>query len=152
MTKDQFREIAGKIESVYRQKFNDLQFDEWWDSFGGEDFNVGLRAFGKMKEEYNYFPMISTFRSYIKGIKEIDESIQKKSKTPRSGEPMPEDLKRHERWMRFIFWIQETGVGLPKISEEVFAMKAKFEKEHPNWKRKEKAVTNKPEMIGQILK
>ena len=133
MTKDQFREIAGKIESAYRQKFNDLQFDEWWDSFGDEDFNVALRAFGKMKEEYNYFPMISTFRSYIENIRGADESTEKGTKKEKAFEPTPEDLKRHERWMRFIFWVEEEGMNFQgKTSEEVLVMKAEFEKEHPN--------------------
>ena len=151
MTKDQFREIAGKIEAAYRQKFNDLQFDEWWDSFGGEDFNVALRAFGKMKEEYNYFPMISTFHSYIKGIKEIDKSAQKESETPKLGNPTSQDLDRYLRWMIFTSWTLETK-NFPRTKKEAFEMKAKFEKEYPNWKHKERVVTNKPEMIGQILK
>jgi len=150
--KEEFRQIAKRIESTYRQEFNDLQFDEWWESFGDEGFDVALRAFKKMKEEYNYFPMVSTFRSYIEGIKEIDESTEKASKKPRVIEFTPEDLKRHERWMRFIFWIQETGEEFPKTSEEVLAMKVKFEKEHPNWRRKKKVPTDKPEAIGRILK
>lgn len=155
MTKKQFGQITDKIEAVYRPKcpdgFTDLQFEEWWQTFGGEEYGVALRAYEKMKKEYGYFPMISTFQSYIKGIKEIDESIQKKSSTLKLGEPTPQDLNRHLRWMRFISWTYETR-KFPKTSEEAFAMKAKFEKEYPDWKRKERVVTNKPEMIGQILK
>lgn len=155
MTKDQFREIAGKIESVYLpvcpKGFTDLQFEEWWQTFSGEDYIIAIRAYEKMKKEYGYFPVVATFRSYIEGIKEIDESAQKKSKTPKLGESTPQDLNRHLRWMRFISWTYETR-KFPKTSEEAFEIKARFEKEHPNWKRKEKVVTNRPETIGQILK
>jgi len=151
MIKDKFRQIAEKIESAYREKFNDLQFDEWWESFGDEDFDVALRAFREMKEEYNYFPMVSTFRSYIQGIKGADESAQKESKKPKVTELTSGDIDRHKRWVRFFFWIQETK-KFPKTSEEAFAMKAEFEKKYPNWQRQKKIPTDKPEAIGQILK
>lgn len=157
MTKEQVGEIVDRIEAIYLKKFTDLQAEEWLDSFEKEDYGVALRAFKIMKDggygmsSWGFPPTPSVFWNYINRIKEIDESAQKKSGTPKLGEPTPQDLNRHLRWMRFISWTYETG-RFPKTSEEAFTMKVRFEKEHPNWKRKEMVVTNKPETIGQILK
>lgn len=153
MTRDEFAQIAKKIESVYRQKFNDLQFDEWWESFGKEDFNVALRAFRKMKEEYNYFPVVATFRSYIEGVKEIDKSAQKESKTQKLGEPTPQDLDRYIRWVRFIRWTVETR-NFPKTSSGAFKMKAEFEEKHPDWKPSPRKMEGSSgfQTIGESLK
>lgn len=162
MIRDEFAWIAKKIESVYRpicpEGFTDLQFEEWWQTFGNEDYSVALRAYEKMKKEYGYFPMVSTFRSYIDGIKEIDESAQKESETPIYSEPTSQDMNRHIRWMRFIQWIYETK-NYPKTSEETSQMKIEFEKKHPNWKPKRKRETGqpvrerskKPELVKDIL-
>lgn len=161
MTRDEFTQIADKIEATYQPKcpegFTDLQFEEWWDSFSGEDYVIATRALKVMKDgghgmnAYAYFPTPSTFWAYINKIKEIDENKQKAEQKPKEFVRTKEDRDRHKRWMRFIFWTLETG-KFPKTSEEAFMVKAKFEKEHPNWQRQKKVSTDKPETISQILK
>lgn len=150
MTKGEFREIAERIESAYRQQFTDLQFEEWWDSFGDEDYDIVIQAFELMKDKYAYFPVVATFRSFLEQAKEVKEA-----KLGREGKvevkPLaPEDLDRHKRWMRFIQWIGET-THLPKTSKEVLEMKERFEKEHPDWQPAHKRPKSGPEQIGSIF-
>jgi len=142
MLRAQFKEIVQKIEAVYCQDFNDLQFEEWWESFGDEDYDMALRAFREMKEEYKYFPMIATFRSYIEKIKEYETESRK----PKREEPAPMDLDRHRRWIRYIRWTLETK-QYPKTSQEAMLAKEKFEREYPNWQPKDKT-----DVWGQAVK
>ncbi|KPL01719.1 MAG: hypothetical protein AMJ73_10110 [candidate division Zixibacteria bacterium SM1_73] len=151
MTRDEFGKIAQRIEAVYRQEFNDLQFDEWADNFKNEDYQIALEAFNLMKNEYAYFPMVATFRSYIAKAKEIRDQEQDRKIKNKAEEATPMDMDRHKRWMRYIYWILETR-QFPKTPDDALKAKEKFEKEHPNWQPKFKEQKRGVQSVGEILK
>lgn len=151
MTEDQFKNIFQRIEAAWGQEYNDQQFAEWLDSFGEENYEVAVRAFRLMKDEYKYPPAIATFQAYIQRIKEKDEAMAESFQAKESTRISPEDMDRHKRWARFYSWCRHIG-RWPKPNENAIKLKENFEKEHPDWEPPEKKkIQRKMKRIGDIL-
>jgi len=151
MTRDEFFDITKRIEAINPGKeFSKRQFEEWWDSFKDEEYEIALKAFKLMKNEYAYFPVPATFQAYLTRVKEIREAEEEQKKKRQTEKPTPMDTDRHQRWMRYIYWILETK-QFPKSSEEAYQAKEGFEREHSDWQPKIKEKKYGPESVGEIL-
>ena len=151
MTRAEFFDITKRIEAINPGKeFSKRQFEEWWDSFKDEEYEIALRAFKLMKDEYAYFPMVATFRSYIEKVKQMRKAEDERKERTQSDEIKSEDRDRHQQWMRYIYWILETK-QFPKSPEEAFEAKERFEKEHPDWQPRFKEQKQGMQSVGEIL-
>lgn len=152
MERNDFFEITKRIEAINPgKKFSKLQFEEWWDSFKGEEYDIALEAFELMKDEYGYFPMPATLRTYITKAKQIRQAEKERKERVQFNQSQPESRDRHRQWMRYIYRILETK-QFPKTSEEAIQAKEGFEEKHPDWQPKHKEVKRGPEEINEILK
>jgi len=142
VTDEQFKILFKRIEAAYNQEYTALQFEEWLDSFGKEDLGIADRAFRLMKDDFGYPPVVATFRSYIQRIKEQDEAQAKSAAKVKQRERRHEPRGNggsHSRFAQYMLERKEQFKGWLKGTMEVDEykrLKAKFEKEHPNWKPK----------------
>jgi len=151
MTRDEFFDITKRIEAINPGKeFSKRQFEEWWDSFKDEEYEIALKAFKLMKNEYAYFPVPATFQAYLTRAKEIREAEEEQKKKRQTEKPVPMDKDRDQRWSRYFHWILETK-QYQKIPEQVFEAKERFEKEHPDWQPKFKEEKRGVQSVGDIL-
>jgi len=142
MTKDDFAKITDRIVNAYREPISEDQFEEWFRHFGSEDYKLVDEAVTRMLDEYKFFPMVATLRSYIE--------IQRDAVKPRPdyvpAVPTPEQRTNAQRWLRFCMWIEEmcrTGRRTwehPKGYEDCIKLRDYFEKEYPDWKPFRKTI------------
>jgi len=162
MTLDEFKEIAKRIEQVFKaapgaHDFTDLEFENWLDAFKEEEVDVVNDAITSMAREYYYFPMIATLQSYIDKERRFREKI-KEEKLRQQGRSLTEEDRKNERsrqekWLRFIYWMLEVKKR-PQTNEECFAMKAAFERDHPDWQPRKASPLPKsgPVRIDRVMK
>jgi hypothetical protein len=162
VTKDEFKEIARRIESTMgktEEKFTDLQFEEWWDSFKDEDYDVGMEAYKLMRDEYGFFPFVATFRAYIQRVKEnrdAERELSEKLKA-KSQEPIM-SKENHKKGSLFNQWLMQNRKKLmaekryPQNYEQWKTLKAEFQEKYPNWQPKKEKEKKGVEPIGDILK
>ena len=144
MTKEQFKVLFKRIEAAWDKEYTDIQFEEWFDSFGNEDFAVAERAFRVMKGESAYPPMVATFHSCLSRTHSEDRaSAERQAKEKREAETAKRKPMGDGGWIRFGHYMLENGIKgwWSKERSEVEKLKAEFEKKHPNWQpRKQKQV------------
>lgn len=140
MTDEQFKALFKRIEAAFNQEYTALQYEEWLDSFGGEDLGVAERAFCLMKDEFGYPPVVATFRSYIQRIKEEDKAKVNREQSLKEEKERPQRPRGNDHgWFRFTRWMLEKRNQWPKKGDDLEKLKAKFEREHPNWQPRKKS-------------
>lgn len=138
MNRVELGKILDRLVNNYRDptrgivvELTKIQIEEWWRAFAGEPFERINRAVDFLIDEYGYFPVPATLKSYVEKVKDIEE-YEAESKKPKIEKPTLEDLDRHQRWMRYFWWILETR-QFPRTPEEAMKAKERFEKERPDW-------------------
>lgn len=154
MTKAEFEKISKRIEDAYRDPFTEGQFNEWYEIFKGESYEVVHKAVTTMLFQYRYFPVPATLWAYISQVKATMESEEEAKIRAQVELPGEIDRQKGQSWTRFSQWVLETDKKMlvGKDFEQVKAIKARFEKEHPNWQPpKQEEKSNQPEQIGDIF-
>ncbi len=141
MTEKEFAKIVRQFR-VDRPEFlsEEWQFDQWYKKFGKEDYGVVSRAADFLIEEYAYPPMTATLSAYIKRVKSADREKEEQAKRIPPSEPVSAP-----KWLigygRFLHYLQSQHIDYAAWNiEKIKAEKAKFEKEHPNWKPRPKRI------------
>lgn len=156
MMQADFEKITKQIEDAYRDPFTEDQFSVWYEQFKNEDYRIVQQATDLLLSEYKFFPVPATLWAYIKQVQDIDkakeESVQKLE--AEASKPVV-DRKVGQRWARFAQYMLETDTKMleGKTHEQASALKAEFERKHPNWQprsRRKEEVT-KPEPVKDIL-
>ena len=147
MEKDEFLQITERIGNAHRDPFTEAQFEEWYRHFGKEDYKIVDTACTVMLGEYKYFPLIATLREYIRRIKSSEEEKQEQVKR----KALLSDANEAPAWFlgtgRFMEYLRANKINFGHWDiDKLKAEKAKFEKEHPNWKSR----SQKPGKMSSI--
>lgn len=156
MDKPQWAKIAQKIVDAYRDPFTEDQFELWFSQFQREEYSVADRACNVMVSEFKYFPVPATFREYLKRTKEQDEAQAEsiaKAKQRKDGCTPRANGKSHFRFTRYMLEHKEQFKGWLDGTmqiEEYERLRAKFQKEHPNWQPPQRS-TKGMRKVGDVL-
>lgn len=157
---EEFKRIIERMESGLLKKLTDLQFEEYLNSFGEEDPKVFERAIQRVIDTQQWIPVPAQIYVFIKQIRDEDqgrtdrELAEKKELEDARRKPKAFDP---QGWIPFGRYMLEKKIKWPKrdaqYEEEVEKLKAKFEKEHPNWQPRKRPQTKRGGItpLGQSL-
>jgi hypothetical protein len=125
------------------------EFEHLYERLKEFDSALTEKAAWIIYDEDGFKPLTARWEILLQQLRKDAENAEDKRLAAKE-EPDPEAFKS---WKRFGLWLKETGQNLEHAPyEERVAAKARFEKEHPNWKPKEQEKSNQPEQIGNIFK